>query len=99
MISCLDRLQGVRKVNLSQYRLLQVGVLALTVLFGATACSKQKTEGTELEASAVEQTEASEVSATPTTEVEKQSADYYKADNKQRVAEENDLLDDVSAKK
>lgn len=86
-------------MNLSQYRLLQVGVLALTVLFGATACSKQKTEGTELETSAVEQTEASEVPAVPAAEAEKQPSDYYKADNKQRVAEENDLLDDVTSKK
>lgn len=94
-------------MNLSQYRLLQVCVLAFTVSLGATACSKQKTEGDVLDASAPEQTQTSEVQATEQhdalveqqPDATQQSADYYKPDNKERVAEENDLLDEVSTKK
>lgn len=93
------RLQGVRKVKFSQYRQLQVGVFALTVLFGATACSKQKTDESKVEASAPEQTLTPEEQAIKQQETEKHPADYYKTDNKQRVAEEDSLLDDVSSKK
>ena len=56
MVSCLKRLQGARKVKRSQYRQLQVGVFALTVLFGVTACSKHNAEESKVEASAPEQT-------------------------------------------
>lgn len=83
----------------SQYRQLQVSVFALTVLFGATACNKHKTEASKVEASATEQTLTPEEQSTKQKESEKHPADYYKADNKQRVAEENNLLDDVSSHK
>ncbi|GAC1380985.1 MAG: hypothetical protein NVS3B3_23430 [Aquirhabdus sp.] len=83
----------------SQYRQLQVGVFALTVLFGATACNKHKPEASKVEVSAPEQTSTPEVKAIKQSEADKHSADYYKSDNKQRVAEENNLLDDVSSKK
>lgn len=93
------RLQGVRKVNQSQYRHLQVGVFALTVLFGATACNKQKTEESKVEASAPEQTLTAEEQAVQQQEVEKYPDDYYEIDNKQRVADEDSLLDAVSSNK
>jgi len=86
-------------VKQSQYRQLQVGVFALTVLFGATACNKHKAQESKVEASVVEQTLTPEEQAIKQQEVEKHPADYYKADNKQRVKEEDGLLDDVNSKK
>lgn len=83
----------------SQYRQLYVSVFALIVLFGATACNKYKADESKVEVSAVEKTLTPEEQAIKQQEVEKHPAEYYKADNKQRVAEENGLLDDVSSKK
>lgn len=86
-------------MNRSQYRQLQVGVFALAVLFGATACSKHKADNSKVEASAPEQTQVTEDQANKQQDADNHSADYYKADNKQRVAEENSLLSDVTPKK
>ena len=93
------RMQGVLKVKQSLYRHLQVGVFALTVLFGATACGKHNAADSKVEASAPEQTLTPEEQAIKQQEVEKHPGNYYKADNKQRVAEEDNLLDDVGTKK
>jgi hypothetical protein len=93
------RLQGVLKVKQSQYRHLQLGVFALTVLFGATACSKEEAADSKVVVSAPEQSLTPEEQAIKKQEVEKHPADYYKADNKQRVAEEDNLLDGVGTKK
>lgn len=87
----------------SQYRQLPaVAVFVLAVLLGVTACSKHKADNadaTKVEASVPEKTLTPEEQALKQQDVEKHPDDYYKADNKERVAEENGLLDDVNSKK
>ncbi len=80
----------------SQNRQWQVCFLALVVLTGATACSKHKAVP-KPEASDTQQLTPAE-QAIKQQEIDKHSDDYYKVDNKQRVSEENSLIDDVNSK-
>lgn len=79
----------------SQNRQWQVCFLALVMLAGTTACSKHKTppkaEATE------SQTLTPAEQAIKQQETDKHDDDYYKADNKQRVSDENSIIDDVNA--
>lgn len=80
----------------SQNRQWQVCFLALVVLAGATACSKHKTPP-KAEATESQQTLTPAEQAIKQQETDKHGDDYYKADNKQRVSEENSIIDDVNA--
>ncbi len=80
----------------SQNRQWQVCFLALVVLSGATACSKHKTPP-KPETTTESQTLTPAEQALKQQETDKHGDDYYKADNKQRVSEENSIIDDVNA--
>ena len=79
----------------SQNRQWQVCFLALVVLTGAAACSKHKAPP---KSEAVKtQTLTPAEQAIKQQETDKHDDDYYKANNKQRVSEENSIIDDVNA--
>ena len=71
----------------------QVCFLALVVLTGAAACSKHKSPSEAAEKQALTPAEQ----AIKQQETDKHGEEYYKADNKQRVSEENSIIDDVNA--
>ena len=79
----------------SQNRQWQVCFLALVVLTGATACSKHKKEPAPEVAESQALTPAEQ--AIKQQETDKHPDEYYKTDNKQRVSEENSIIDDVNA--
>ena len=73
----------------------QVCFLALVVLTGATACSENKTPPKSEAAKSPALTPAEQ--AIKQGETDKHDDDYYKANNKQRVSEENGIIDAVNA--
>jgi hypothetical protein len=78
-----------------QNRQWQVCFLALVVLTSATACSKHKSAPKSDAAQSQALTPAEQ--AIKQQETDKHGDDYYKANNKQRVSEENSIIDDVNA--
>jgi hypothetical protein len=73
----------------------QVYFLALVVLTGASACSKHKSAPKSDTAETQALTPAEQ--AIKQQETDKHGEDYYKANNTQRVSEENSIIDDVNA--
>jgi hypothetical protein len=80
-----------------QNRQWQVCFLALVVLTGTTACSKHKAAPKPIPETAKNQALTPAEQAIKQQETDKHSDDYYKANNKQRVSEENSIIDDVNA--